>query len=139
MQLDEYQAETAAHAARQALILLEAKERLQQQGSLTALEFSGAVHALQVIAENSIGKAKHSLKALGQAVPVSAYDCFALLQQAGKLSMDELQAWQRAIDLRNRIVHDYLNLDTRVIYRLIDSNAYQFMLDFFIEPFNSKA
>ena len=47
MQLDIYQAETAAHAVKQDLILQEARQNLVRAGSLSALEFSGAVHALQ--------------------------------------------------------------------------------------------
>lgn len=135
MKFNTYQAETAAHAARQALILQEAKQRLQQNHSLSALEFSGVAHALQVITESAIGKAKHLLKAQGQVAPVSAYDCFALLHQLRLQTSEELQAWQRAVGLRNRIVHDYLNLDSRVIYRLLETNAYQFMLDFLNTPF----
>lgn len=138
MELETYQAETAAHAARQGLILLEAKAKLQKHGELSPLEFSGAAHALQVLTENAIGKAKHWLKACNMAVPISAYDAFAMLCQLEQITSSELQAWQRAIGLRNRIVHDYLNLDARVIYRFIDSNAYQFMLDFLNAPFNGK-
>ena len=40
----------------------------------------GAVlHAVQVLVENAIGKAKQQLKARGETVPVSAYDAFAAL------------------------------------------------------------
>lgn len=135
MQLELYLAETAAHAARQQQILLEARTRLDQQGTLSPLEFSGVLHALQVLIENAIGKAKICLKQAGQPVPVSAYDSFALLQQLGHLTAEQLQDWQRAIGLRNRIVHDYLNLDPQLITQLLQSNAYTFIVQFLTEPF----
>lgn len=141
MQLDVYQAETAAHAAKQDLILQEAQQNLDKVGRLTALEFSGAVHALQVLVENAIGKSKHWLKALQLPVPVSAYDAFALLQQKQLITPQDLAAWQRAIGLRNRIVHDYLNLNDDVIYQLIQTDAYRFMIEFLnrpIETINQK-
>lgn len=134
MQLDIYQAETAAHAAKQDLILQEARQNLENTGRLSALEFSGAVHALQVLVENAIGKSKHWLKALKLPVPVSAYDAFTLLQQKQLITPDDLAAWQRAIGLRNRIVHDYLNLNDDVIYQLIQTDAYRFMVVFLNRP-----
>ncbi|WP_373974913.1 DUF86 domain-containing protein [Chitinibacter sp. SCUT-21] len=135
MQLDLYLQETAAHAARQSLILQEARIRLVGHGALTPLEFSGVVHAWQVLVENSIGKAKHWLKYCGVAVPISAYDSFSLLRQLNLISAESLSGWQKAIGLRNRIVHDYLNLDDQVVIALIQSNADQFMIDFLNTPF----
>ncbi len=137
MQLEIYQAETAAHAARQYLILQEAKRNLERAQSLSALEFSGAIHALQVLVENAIGKTKHWLKACGLPVPVSAYDAFSLLHQQQLIDAKELEAWQRAIGLRNRIVHDYLNLNDSVIYALIQTDAYLFMIDFLNRPIST--
>lgn len=138
MQLDIYQAETAAHAAKQDLILQEARQHLARTGKLSALEFSGTVHALQVLVGNAIGKSKHWLKALNLPVPVSAYDAFALLQQRHLITPDDLTAWQRAIGLRNRIVHDYLNLNDGVIYQLIQADAYRFMIDFLNRPIETN-
>lgn len=130
MQLEIYLAETAAHAERQALILQAARSRWQETGMLTPLEFSGALHGLQVLVENAIGKAKHLLKAKNHAVPVSAYDAFELLAQCGLIPAADLSAWQKAIGLRNRIVHDYLNLDSRIVYRLLDTEGYAFIVAF---------
>ena len=138
MQLDIYQAETAAHAVKQDLILQEARQNLVRADSLSALEFSGAVHALQVLVENAIGKSKHWLKALKLPVPVSAYDAFALLQQKQWITQQDLAAWQLAIGLRRRIIHDYLNLDDSVIYHLIQTDAYRFMIDFLNRPIETN-
>jgi uncharacterized protein YutE (UPF0331/DUF86 family) len=51
--------------------LAEARERVLAGGSLSRLEQNGVLHALQVLVENAIGKAKHLIKAAGEPVPVS--------------------------------------------------------------------
>jgi len=51
--------------------------------ALTGLEQNGVLHALQVIIENAIGKAKHWLKARDRVVPISGYDEFKSLASIG--------------------------------------------------------
>ena len=58
MRLAIYQAETARTAAGQAAIFQAARDILRNGRVLTGLEMSGLLHALQVSAENAIGKAK---------------------------------------------------------------------------------
>lgn len=74
MRLDLYQAETARIAAEQSSLLEQAKAILAEGRALTTLEQSGVLHALQVLIENAIGKAKQLLKARNQTVPISGYD-----------------------------------------------------------------
>jgi hypothetical protein len=72
MRPDLYQAETDRIATQQGALLRQAKDILAQGRTLTLLEQGGVLHALQVLIENAIGKAKQALKACGQTVPVSA-------------------------------------------------------------------
>jgi len=111
MRLDLYLQEARHLAARQVAILGDAASRLESGGSLSALEESGVLHALQVLTESAIGKAKHMLKAAGQPVPVSAYDAFETLGKLGFIEKGDVSHWNAIIGMRNRIVHDYLNLD----------------------------
>lgn len=134
MDIDLYLAETRANAERNSLILEEARQRLANANGLTQLEFAGALHALQVLTENAIGKAKHFLKHNGMAVPVSAYDAFAMLAQSGRITQEELGRWQRAVGLRNRIVHDYLNLDKALVCTLIEQRGYDFVVEYLKQP-----
>lgn len=103
MRLELYQAECERIASQQTGLLDEARDRLKSNIPLTLLEQGGVLHALQVLVENAIGKSKHWHKASGRPVPVSAYDAFASLQQVGVISLPELQQWNAAIGLRNRI------------------------------------
>ena len=79
MRLDLYQAETAQIARELSSLLDEARQQLLAGGTLSRLEQNGVLHALQVLIENAIGKAKQILKAKGKPVPVSAYDALAAL------------------------------------------------------------
>ena len=102
--------------------------------SLTPLEQNGLLHAVQVLVENAIGKAKQELKARGETVPVSAYDAFAALVRVGCLPAEALPAWNAVIGLRNRIVHDYMNVDMVKIFEFLRAHGDRPVLDFLRAP-----
>lgn len=135
MRLDLYHAECCRIADEQSALLQEARQKLSAQQSLTKLEQNGTLHGLQILIENAIGKAKHLLKASGESVPVSAYDSFASLQTKKKITDAQLQQWNAAIGLRNRIVHEYMNFDMAVVFVLLEQQGYQFIVDFLRQPF----
>ncbi len=139
MRLDLYQAETEHLANEQAAMLDEARHKLQSRHTLSALEQAGILHALQILIENSIGKANHLLKATGEPVPVSAYDAFASLIRTGKYSAEEVQRWNSAIGIRNRIVHNCMNLNMELILNLVTTESYQFIVEFLQAPIQIKA
>lgn len=135
MRPDLYQAETARIAAMQSALLDSARSAMASGRGLTPLEQSGVLHAIQVLAENAIGKAKQLLKAKGYPVPVSAHDAFSALVTAGVLDGSALQAWNAFVGVRNRIVHDYMNLDIDRILELVAERREQFVVDFLLsEP-----
>lgn len=134
MRLDLYQAETARIASEQAALLAQAREMLLQGRALNALEQSGVLHALQVLIENAIGKAKQLLKARNEPVPVSAYDTFASLARCGEIEQAALPAWNAVVGLRNRIVHDYMNVDMNRVLELIGTGSEKFIVVFLLKP-----
>lgn len=138
MRLDLYQAETARIAAEQAALLTQARELMAQERMLTALEQNGVLHALQVLIENAIGKAKQLLKAHNEPIPVSAYDAFAALARCGEIDVTTLPAWNAVIGLRNRIVHDYMNVDMNKVLELVASGRDKFITDFLLKPIALK-
>jgi uncharacterized protein YutE (UPF0331/DUF86 family) len=133
MRLDLYQAETARIAAEQAALLAQAREICSQGRALTALEQSGVLHAWQVLIENAIGKAKQLLKARNEPVPVSAYDAFSALARCGEIEPADLAAWNAVIGLRNRIVHDYINVDMNKVIELIVAAKDKFIAEFLLK------
>jgi uncharacterized protein YutE (UPF0331/DUF86 family) len=134
MRLDLYQAESERIASEQMALLDEAKQRIVSGAPLSRLEQGGVLHALQVLIENAIGKSKHLLKSIGEPVPVSAYDAFASLERHGKITLQELTQWNATIGLRNRIVHDYMNIDINFVYELITNNQHLFIGEFLRKP-----
>ena len=134
MRPDLYQAETARIASAQGALLEQARAILAEGRPLSPLEQSGVLHALQVLAENAIGKAKQLLKTGNQPVPVSAYDAFAALANAGQIHQATLPSWNAMVGLRNRIVHDYMNIDMEQVIATVKAKHDQFIIDFLIQP-----
>ena len=137
MRLELYQAESERIANEQMALLDEAKQRILSGAPLSRLEQSGVLHALQVLMENAIGKSKHWLKSVGEQVPVSAYDAFASLERHGTINLQALQQWNSAIGMRNRIAHEYMNVDMQVVYELITKDRHQFIADFLRKPMSA--
>lgn len=132
MRHDLYQQETARIAAAQSALLAEARAMLQQGHALRPLEDAGVLHALQVLIENAIGKAKRLLKAAGHPVPVSAHDTFAALVSHRLLAPDDLPTWNAVVGLRNRIVHDYMNIDMAQVRAWVLAGKDAFVTDFLL-------
>ncbi len=130
MDLDLYQAETTRIATKQTAILNQAQQILKSGSELSPLEQNGVLHALQILIENSIGKSKQLLKAVNEAPPVSAYDAFEFLVRLKKVQQSDLERWNSVIGLRNRIVHEYMNVDMKLITNLILQKEYLFMTEF---------
>jgi uncharacterized protein YutE (UPF0331/DUF86 family) len=133
MRHDLYQQETARIAAAQSALLDEARATLQLGQMLRPLEDAGVLHALQVLIENAIGKAKRLLKAAGHPVPVSAHDTFAALVSHGLMAPQDLTTWNAVVGLRNRIVHDYMNIDMAQVRAWIVSGKDAFVTHFLLQ------
>lgn len=138
MRTDLYHAETKRIATEQCALLDEARARIVSGHPLNALEQNGLLHGFQVLIENAIGKAKQQLKAQGETVPVSAHDAFAALARLGVIGEESLPTWHGMIGLRNRIVHDYMNVDIDRIVELVLDRRHAFVVDFLMVPLNTE-
>ena len=132
MRLELYHAETARIATEQSALLDVAKQRLTEGLMLTPLEQNGVLHALQVLVENAIGKAKQLLKASGETVPIPAYDAFSSLVRKGEVEQKQLTAWNAVIGLRNRI-------DMTRVLELVSQGRYEFVTEFLLIPLVSAS
>ena len=138
MRLELYEAECQRIAQECGAMLNEAKALFATPGRvLSPLEQGGVLHALQVLIENAIGKAKHSLNAIGAEVPVSAYDSFAAMAHRNLIPPHNLPQWNAIIGLRNRIVHDYMNVDMAQIATIVQDDRHAFVIDFLQAPIPS--
>lgn len=138
MRLDLYQAETDRLVRELTAMLKEARQKLQDKEGLSALEQAGVLHALQILIENTIGKAKHMLKAAGEPITVSAYDTFTSLMRMGLVNAEEYSQWSSAIGIRNRIVHEYMNLNMEIILNLVKAERYSFIVSFLEKKMDAR-
>lgn len=133
MRADLYQAETERFAREQVAILDEVRVKLEAGKLLSPLEQGGVLHALQVLTENAIGKAKHLLKFAGELPPASAYDAFASLARIGLVKAESHAQWNNVIGLRNWIVHGYTNFNMSLILALVKTAQYRFIYEFLVQ------
>ena len=86
-------------------------------------------------AENAIRKAKQWLKTSEQPVPISGYDAFSALANSALIAPADLPAWNAIIGLRNRLVHDYMNIDMDQVIALLTADKDQFVVRFLLKEF----
>jgi uncharacterized protein YutE (UPF0331/DUF86 family) len=115
-------------------------DELAAKEILTKFDYLAAERLLQTSVEAAIGFAKQWVKACGYPVASNAYDDFKILQQSlNKISTEDLSIWKRIIGLRNALVHDYLNIDQKIIERILKRKQYQIIIKFItdnIDEFN---
>ena len=137
MDYDLHHEATLGMVRRQKAALQDAQARLEVKGTLSALEWNGLEHTLQLLVENAIGKAKHLLRLAGVTPPpVNAYDAFTALHDAGICTEAEVDVWAKATGMRNASVHEYLKVDRDLIRAVLDSGAYRHVTDFLEQPFD---
>lgn len=99
-----------------------------QPGGLNPLLYRAAERNLQLLTEACIGIAKQRLKSLRVVVPSDSRQSFAKLQSLGH--DDSGVPWNKVIGLRNALVHDYLNLDARIVEEIIRQREFGNLIRF---------
>ena len=103
---------------------LETLNTILTQRSWTRVDRKGAERLLQTLVEACIGVSKHWLKHQNKVLPTDAYSVFEKLMELQLIPAEDAQEWQRIIGMRNAIVHDYLNLDEKVIKAIVVNKMY---------------
>ncbi len=103
---------------------LETLHVILKQRAWTRVERKGAERLLQTLVEACIGVSKHWLKQQKKVLPTDAYSVFEKLMELQLIPAEDAQEWQRIIGMRNAIVHDYLNLDEKVIKSIVVNKMY---------------
>jgi len=112
---------------------LDTLHELLKQRAWTRVERKGAERLLQTLVEACIGISKHWLKQQQKVLPSDAYLVFEKLTELQLISADDSIEWKRIIGMRNAIVHDYLNLDEKLIKAIIVNKMYLKLQTFAIE------
>lgn len=93
-------------------------------------EYHAAERLLQVLVESCIGLSKQWIKQLNKTAPADAYQAINKLKTLGHISDDDAVNWRKIIGLRNALVHDYLNIDPRIIQQVIAKQRYNHLIEF---------
>jgi len=101
-----------------------------KQRSWTRVERKGAERLLQTLVGACIGVSKHWLKQQNKVLPTDAYSVFKKLMELQLIPTEDALEWQRIIGMRNAIVHDYLNLDEKIIKTIVVNKMYLKLQDF---------
>lgn len=94
----------------------------------TRLEQHAAERTLQILIESCIGAAKHWARRETGHVSGEAMTAFQRLTDKGLI--DNQTSWRKIIGLRNVLVHDYLDVDERIVRDVIERGHYRGLLDF---------
>lgn len=61
-----------------------------------------------------------------------------LLPPCGEIEQSALPAWDAVIGLRNRIMHDYMNVDMNKVTELVASEKDKFITEFLLKAVAEK-
>jgi uncharacterized protein YutE (UPF0331/DUF86 family) len=115
---------------------LDSLHELLKQRHWSRLERKGAERLLQTLVEACISVAKHWLKKQKKVLPTDAYSVFEKLMELQLIPFEDVNDWQRIIGMRNAIVHDYLNLDEKVIKAIVVNKMYLKLQTFAVDVSN---
>lgn len=133
MQFELYQQETEKQAKGHLAALEDIEEQIKVNASLSNIEERAMMHTLQVLIENSIGKARQILKLNNKTVPVNAYDLFIDLKKESHILAKDLEQWKSIIGLRDAIVHEYMQVDITLLKNIVKNKHYLFVYEFLMK------
>jgi uncharacterized protein YutE (UPF0331/DUF86 family) len=84
---------------------------------------------LERACELAIDIANHLIKSRKLGLPQDSRDSFALLQQAGLITIEQMNGLQAMIGFRNTLVHQYQKLNLRIMVNVIEHHLRE-LLDF---------
>lgn len=84
---------------------------------------------LQRACELTIDIANYLIKSRKLGLPQDSRDSFALLQQAGLITIEQMNGLQAMVGFRNTLVHQYQKLNLRIMVNVIENHLRE-LLDF---------
>lgn len=109
-------------------------EQLKSNGILSKIELRAARASLQILIENSIGKARRILKHFDcPLVPSRGRDAFIILHEVGLIDDERYQDLMQAVGFRNAMIHDYMNFDERILINIVGEQKYMAIYQFLLQ------
>ena len=115
-------------------------DQLMYVGTLEKIELRAASASLQILIENSIGKARRILKHYDcPLVPSRGRDAFSIMYDAGLINDEHYQDLMQAVGFRNAMIHDYMNFDESILLNIVREQKYGSIYQFLIQQPNYTA
>ena len=133
MTFQEYLNNTKTVAKEESEILDEMSKKTQWN----KIEIRAVKNSMQVIVENSIGKAKRILKNFDcPIVPQKGSDAFEFMFEMGLIDDEVYSTMKSAIGLRNAMIHDYMNFNDDILKNVVQSKKYTGIIEFLNSDIN---
>ncbi|PHQ90970.1 MAG: hypothetical protein COB42_04195 [Sulfurimonas sp.] len=114
-----------------ALEELEILDEMSKKEEWSKIEIRAVKNSMQVIIENSIGKAKRILKNFNcPIIPQKGSDAFEFMYDIGLIEDELFSTLKSAIGLRNAMVHDYMNFNDKILQDVVQKRSYSNIIEF---------
>ena len=114
-----------------ALEELEILDEMSKKEEWSKIEIRAVKNSMQVIIENSIGKAKRILKNFNcPIIPQKGSDAFEFMYDIGLIEDELFSTLKSAIGLRNAMVHDYMNFNDEILQDVVQKKSYSNIIEF---------
>ncbi|MEA3465948.1 MAG: DUF86 domain-containing protein [Thermodesulfobacteriota bacterium] len=115
-------------------------DQLSSVGILSKIELRAARASLQILIENSIGKARRILKHYDcPLVPSRGRDAFIVLYEVGLINDELYHDLMQAVGFRNAMIHDYMNFDEGILVNIVREQKYRPIYQFLMQQPNYSA
>lgn len=112
-------------------------DEMSDKSSWSKIEIRAVKNSMQVIIENSIGKAKRTLKQYNcPIIPQRGSDAFEFMYETGLIDDDTYATMKSAIGLRNAMIHDYMNFNDSILFNVVKGKKYLSIINFLEEDVN---
>jgi len=109
-------------------------DELSKKDKLNKIEIRAAKSSLQVLIENSIGKAKRILKYYNcPIVPTRSKDAILFLYEIGLIDEEMYKSLIKAIGFRNSMIHDYMDFNVEILSEIVKNRYYLDLYNFLVE------
>jgi len=133
MTFQEYLNNTKVVAAEEKEIL----DEMSDKSFWNKIEIRAVKNSIQVIVENSIGKAKRILKNHNcPIIPQRGSDAFEFMYEIGLINDEIYSTMKSAVGLRNAMIHDYMNFNDEILFKVVKSKKYLLVISFLQEDTN---
>ncbi|MCD6172455.1 MAG: DUF86 domain-containing protein [Sulfurimonas sp.] len=110
---------------------LEILDEMSKKENWSKIEIRAVKNSMQVIVENSIGKAKRILKYFNcPVVPQKGSDAFEFMYDMGLIEDEVFSTMKSAIGLRNAMIHDYMNFNDEILKNVVTLKKYSEIISF---------